>query len=416
MGCHDACVADERRQMEVASGPSDERKQSVLVVHNRYRSLGGEDVVFEAEASLLEEHGHRVRRLSVDNSRLPAVPQPAQRARLALETIWSSKAATAVRRAVRDFRPDIVHVHNTFPQLSPSIYEACRSEGVSVVQTLHNFRLICPVATLLRDGKPCEDCVGRVVPWPSVLHACYDDSRSKTATIAAMLSFNRVRKSFNHVAAYIALSNFNRTLFIKGGLPAERVLVKRNFLAPDPGARTGAGSDFVYVGRLSTEKGISTLLSAWKLMDDHSRLRVVGDGPLRPSVEEAARTTRSISYEGPLSRSGVISVIGTARALIVPSVWYECSPLTVIEAFACGVPVIASRIGALLEMVQTDKNGLTFTAGDPRDLASSMKRMQELGPAADEMGKTARADYESLYTGDRNYRRLVEIYRTATGL
>jgi glycosyltransferase involved in cell wall biosynthesis len=230
-----------------------------------------------------------------------------------------------------------------------------------------------------------------------------------------MLAFNRARGSFNRVAAFIALSEFSRTLFIKGGLPADRVLVKRNFLAPDPGVRTVASSDFVYVGRLSQEKGIETLLTAWGMVHGTAQLKVVGDGPLRRTVEDAARTTSRISYEGPLSRSQVLNVIGTARALIVPSIWYESSPLTVIESFARGVPVIATRIGALQEMVQSERNGLLFSAGDSRDLAATITRMQDLGQAADEMGRTARADYESLYTGDRNYRRLIEIYRIASG-
>lgn len=388
------------------------RRPSVLVVHDRYRIRGGEEVVFETEADLLHEHGHSVRRLSVDNARLPSAPRPAQRARLALNTIWSTRAAAAVRRAVREFRPDVVHVHNTFPQLSPSIYEACGSLGVPVVQTLHNFRLICPVATLLRDGKPCEDCVGRAIPWPSVVHACYDDSRSRSAVIAAMLAVSRAKRALDHVSAFIALSDFSRSLFIKGGLPAERVMVKRNFLAPDPGPRRSAGDHFIYVGRLSREKGIESLLSAWKFVDESSQLKVVGDGPLRYHVESAAHSDRRITYEGLRSRSEVVQLIGAARALIVPSTWYESSPLTVIEAFACGVPVIASRIGALQEMVQSERNGLLFTPGDPRDLARVVRLMNGLGPAADELGRAARASFEAQYTGDQNYGRLMEIYRT----
>jgi glycosyltransferase involved in cell wall biosynthesis len=392
---------------------SPDGKASVLVVHNRYQQPGGEDLVFEGESALLERYGHRVRRFVVDNRRIPQSPGVIGQARLARNTIWSHQAAKRLRRIVREFEPDVVHVHNTFPLLSPSIYEACTAEGVPVVQTLHNYRLICPKATLFRNGAPCEDCVGRVVPWPGLAHACFQGSRLKSAPVVGMLSFHNARRTWDHVSAFIALTEFGRQLFIKGGLPADRVVVKPNFLEPDPGGRNGTSREFVFVGRLDTEKGLQTLLRAWHGMPAGIRLRIMGDGPLRTTVQRAAAGSNAIFYDGPRGRDEVLERMASAAAVIVPSEWYEGQPLTVIEAFACAVPVIASRLGALEEVVDSGRTGLLVEPGDADELATQVRWVDENPERAALMGMAARDEYLSEYTGARSYGSLMDIYRGA---
>src|SRR5688500_3813859 len=324
---------------------------SILLIHNRYRQRSGEDAVFDAESALLEHYGHRVIRLTADSRMIPASLSIARQARLAKNTVWSDAAARQVRKAIRDERPSIVHVHNTFPLLSPSIYRACESEGVPVVQTLHNYRVVCPSATLFRDGGPCEDCVGRAVPWPSVIHACYQDSHVKSGIVAAMNARQSLGDGWRHVSLFIALTEFARRIFIKGGLPADRIRVKPNFIEPDPQMHEGDREGFLFVGRLAREKGVEDLLNAWRLLAGVVPLRIVGDGPLRPLVERLARDLRNVQVMGQCTHDEVIDLMKVARALIFPSVWYEGQPVTILEAFASGLPVIASRIGGLSELI-----------------------------------------------------------------
>lgn len=383
--------------------------EKVLLVHNRYRARGGEDVVFESEARLLEQRGHRVTTLVVDNADIPSSPTPDQRLRLALGTIWSRSSAAAVGDVVRRVRPDVVHVHNTLPLLSPSIYEAVTAEGIPVVQTLHNFRLICPVATLFRNGKPCHDCVGRKVPWPSVVHACYRGSHSESAVVAAMLAFHNARGTWHHVSAFIALTESGRRTFIEGGLPPERIFVKPNFIEPDPGSHMSTGSGFLFVGRLTPEKGIGTLLGAWEVLPNDVTLTIVGDGPLRGEVEAAAQRD-NVSYLGALDREAVLGAMRSAAALIVPSVWYEGAPLNIIEAFACGLPVIGSRLGAIEEAVEPGRNGLLFEPGDAASLAAEVLSLSENAPQNRQMSKAARDTYLRRYSGETNYGLLLAIY------
>lgn len=392
---------------------------SILLVHNRYRQAGGEDVVFESESSLLEGRGHRVERFSVDNSSIPASRGPIQQAALAAGTVWSRQSARDVQHRIRAFRPAVLHVHNTFPLLSPSIYEAAADEGVPVVQTLHNYRLVCPEATLFREGRPCEDCVGRRVPWPGVLHACYHGSRLQSAVVASMLAFHNARATWDSISIFIALSEFGRRVFIRGGLPAERVVVKRNFVDPDPGGPGGPGGrrgrrdGFVFAGRLSEEKGVETLIRAWQSLPADVRLTVIGDGPLGDVVRTAAAGQANIEMLGSQDRGVVLAAMAAAQAVIVPSIWYEAAPLTLIEAFGCGVPVIGSRLGSLEEAIEHQGTGFLFEAGDPIALAAAVRWVTEHRAAAEQWGEAARATYLSTYTGEQTYRQLVGIYRRA---
>jgi glycosyltransferase involved in cell wall biosynthesis len=391
--------------------PADDPR-SILVLHNRYRQRGGEDVMFEAESELLERHGHRVERLVLDSATIGDGQGPAGKLSLAARTVWSRESAHELRGVIRRFRPDVVHAHNTFPLLSPSVYDACAAERAPVVQTLHNFRLICPKATLFRDGRPCNDCVGRLVAWPGVAHACYQGSRPRSAVIAAMLGVARLRGTFDTVT-FIALSEFARERFIEGGLPRDRLHVKTNFLDPDPGGRSSDEGTFVFAGRLAEEKGVDRLLDAWRTLPPHIILNIIGDGPLRPSVERAAAALPNVRYRGSAERPIVLEAMRAARAVVVPSQWYEVAPVSVLEAFASGAPVIASRLGSLPELVHDGKQGLLFDPSDAEALSACVRVLHEAPARAAALGERARATYLERYDGESNYARLMEIYRLA---
>jgi len=372
----------------------------ILIAHNAYQQTGGEDMVAASEVALLQGHGHTVEIYNRNNDEIEGM----SRLTLAHDTLWSGRTIADLGRLIHDFRPDVVHVHNTFPLISPSLYWAAERAGVPVVQTLHNFRLMCLNALFLREGKVCEDCMGHL-PWRGVVQACYRGSRAASATMAGMLTLHRGLGTFrNKVTRYIALNEFCRGKFIEGGLPAERVVVKPNFVdfdAPQPAPRVG----LLFVGRLSVEKGVATLAQAMALSLG-AHLRVAGDGPEAGLLEGAV----GVTLLGSLSGEAVRQEMSRATALVVPSIWYENFPRTIAEAFACGLPVIASRIGALADIVKDSETGLLFEPGNPRDLAEKMAWALAHPERMAEMGRNARAQYETEFSAEVNYRRLMEIY------
>ncbi|PIX97177.1 MAG: transferase [Hydrogenophilales bacterium CG_4_10_14_3_um_filter_63_21] len=375
----------------------------VLIAHNAYQHRGGEDSVVEAEMVLLRQHGHAVEIYSRHNDDIGALSISS----LARRTFWSSRTVEDVSRLIQAFQPDVIHSHNTFPLISPSLYWAAERAGVPVVQTLHNFRLMCLNALFLREGRVCEDCMGHL-PWRGVARACYRGSRAASAVLAGMLALHRELGTYrNKVARYIALNEFCRGKFIEGGLPAERVLVKPNFVdfaAPQPAPRAG----LLFVGRLSIEKGMATLAAAMALLPD-AQLRVAGDGPEAGLLDGMA----GVAKLGSLPGEAVRQEMSHAAVLVVPSIWYENFPRTLVEAFACGLPVIASRIGALAELVRDGETGLLFEPGNPRDLADKMAWALAHPELTAAMGRNARAQYETEFSAEVNYRRLMEIYQEA---
>jgi len=383
--------------------------RTVLLVHNFYQQPGGEDEVFATESRMLEEHGHTVVRYTVHNERITRRGS----LRVAAGTVWSSAAHHELRQLMQRTRPAVAHFHNTFPLISPSAYHAARSEGIPVVQTLHNYRLFCVNAQFYRDGRPCEDCLGLSVPWHGVQHACYRSSRLASATVATMVGVHRALGTWKHrVDRYIALTEFARSKCIAGGLPAERVVVKPNFIHPDPGAGDGAGAYALFVGRLSPEKGVRTLLAAWRRLGNVMPLRVVGDGPLAAEVRAAQDSNASVCHLGRKTPGEVLELIGAARCLVCPSEWYEGLPRVVVESLARGTPVIASRIGSLAELVQHGRTGLHFRAGDSDDLVSQVTRMAAHSPEYAAMRRAARAEFEARYTEAANYAMLMTIYES----
>jgi glycosyltransferase involved in cell wall biosynthesis len=382
----------------------------ILLCHNFYREFGGEDQVFADEGRLLEAHGHEVLRYTRHNDDLLDMGRwAAVRA-----TLWNRQTLKEVRRLIRQERPDVLHCHNTFPLISPSIYAAAGEAGLPVVQTLHNYRLFCPSGLVLRDGHPCEDCLGKVIPWPGVLHACYRQNRSASAVVAAMLAFHRAKGTWSRaVARYVALSEFSRRKFIAAGLPADRIVTKPNFVDPDPGPGDGAGGYALFVGRIAREKGLDTLLEAWKRVARYVRLKIVGDGPLSADVATAAEQDPRIEYLGRRAGDELPAILGKAACLVFPSACYENCPKTILEAFAKGTPVIASAAGAMTEMVADGRNGLHFHRGDPQDLAAKVEDLLADPVRLAAMRRAARDEYEAKYGGDVNAQRLTAIYRQA---
>ncbi len=382
----------------------------ILIGHNYYQQPGGEDQCVAAEIALLRAHGHEVVPYFLHNDAIDGMG----RLEAAARTLWSRPARREVRELIRTHRPDVAHFHNTFPLMSPAVYHAARAEGVPVVQTLHNFRLLCPNALFFRDGRVCEDCLGKSVPWPGVVHHCYRNSRGASTAVAALLATHRALGTWRHaVDVYIALTRHGRGKFIEGGLPAERIVVKPNFVYPDPGPGAGTGGYALFVGRLSAEKGLETLLAAWKHLAGRVPLTIVGDGPLAPLVAEAAAGDASIRWLGSRPLEEVYTLLGEAAFLVLPSRCYESFGRVAVEAFSRGTPVIASRLGAMAELVEHGRTGLHFEASDAAGLAAQVQRLLADPGERGRMRAAARREFELHYTAEANYRSLMGIYEQA---
>ena len=383
--------------------------QRVLQVHTRYRQAAGEDEVVEAERRLLEDAGLQVTQVLFDNpgpgtSRMSLAP-----VRQGISAVWSRGAARRVRKAIEESRSQVVHVHNTFISASPSVYGAAAACRVPIVQTLHNYRLVCPAGTVYRAGHPCTDCLGHPIPWPAVVHCCYRGSRAQSAVVAASLAVGRARGTYSHrIAAYLALTKFQRDLLVQGGLPADKIQVVPNFLEPDPGMAGDPRSGFLYVGRLSEDKGVPTLLRAAAVAP--GPVRIAGSGPLSTLVDAAA-VTGDLEALGRLDKNAVFDQLRRAIAMVLPSVWYEGLPVAVLEAYATGTPVIASGIGSLAEIVEDGVTGLLVSPGDAEGLAARMRWAVDHGSEMRRMGLSAREAYEPRYRGAMHLDALRDTYQ-----
>jgi len=377
----------------------------ILLVHERYRERGGEDSAVDSEIAQLRTGGVEVVPLIEDNDRIRGNGSLG----LALQTLWSPAGRRAVAAAIRATRPDIVHVHNFFPLLSPSIHGAARAAGLPVVQTLHNYRLICPGALLLRDGGACELCVERRIKWPAIQHACYRNSRPASATVAAMTGLHDALGTFRHaVDRFIALSPTAARQFVRGGLPADRLAIIPNAVA-DPGPpRTEGRHGALFVGRLSPEKGLDTALAAWR--DIPWPLTVIGDGP--DAARLRAIAPPQVRFLGRRSPAEVSQAMAGAELLIFPSLCRENLPTVILEAMAHGLPILAAGGGAAEDIIVPGASGALAAPGDVAVWREAIAALQADPAKRARFAHEGRAVYAADYTPARVVERRLSMYRT----
>lgn len=368
--------------------------------------------MFEAEGRLLEDRGHSVLRYTVSNDAVGELSLPI----LAAKTVWNGQASADLARLVEDEKVDVVHFHNTLPLVSPAGYHGARKAGAAVVQTLHNYRLICPGSLLYRDGEVCEKCIGKRFAVAGVRHGCYRGSRAASAAVATMTATHRAKGTWrNTVDRYIAITNFAKEKFVRGGLPEEKISVKPNFLFKDPGEGAGAGGYALFVGRLDKAKGLNTLLEAWSAERASTlpRLIVVGEGALEPDLR-AAHDEGRLEWRGWQDREDVLLLMRDAGVLLFPSRVYEGgTPMSIVEAFASGLPVVAANMGTMQSMIEPDATGMLVPPGDASAFADAAVSILSDPNRYAEMRSAVRRCYEDHYAADRNYRLLTQIYEEA---
>ncbi|MFI9362755.1 glycosyltransferase [Kitasatospora sp. NPDC053057] len=388
----------------------------VLVVHNRYGSAqpSGENKVVDQEVALLREAGHRV---EVFERRSDDIAARSLLGKVAVPLLvpWNPAVRAELTARLRAERPDVVHVHNVFPLLSPAVLSACADAGVPAVATLHNYTQVCPPGTLQRDGRPCTECVGGS-PLPAVRHGCYRGSRLATVPLAVSLAVNR-RRWWSGVERFFCISAAQRDVLARAGLPPERLAVKHNFV-PEPGVgRTGAGEHLLYLGRLAEAKGVRLLMAAWdRLAADGGvgvPLVIAGAGPLEREVTAWAAGRDDVRYAGLYDPARCREAVARSVAVLAPSTWLEAFGLVVVEAMAAGVPVVAAGHGAFVELVEDGVTGLLHRPGEAASLESAIRRIAALPDRNQEMGQAARRRYEQGFSPAVGLERLVEGYRTA---
>jgi glycosyltransferase involved in cell wall biosynthesis len=385
----------------------------IAIFHNRYVYRGGEDSVVDIEAELLRKAGHQVHLFTVDN-REALAGSPLGAVRAGLRARWNPEIHRRVGEFVLRESIDVGHVHNFFPLLSPAVHSALSERGIPVVQTLHNYRLLCANGMFLRAERTCEDCVERG-PWNAVRHGCYRGSRLQTAVWADQTAtHHRLGTWRNHVDCFAVPSAFAREKLLAADLPPERVVVKPNSVS-DPGEPRFPGHGAVFVGRLAREKGVHLLLDAWRRMDG-CRLHIAGTGPEEAHLREQAATVPGVRFLGEIDRESVISAMQAAAFTIVPSIWYENFPVALAEAMACGRPSVAASPSALDEFVDHGRTGLRFESGSVDSLAAACAEMLRDPERTAAMGREARADYEDRLTPEACTTNLLEIYARAAAV
>ncbi|BAU66919.1 glycosyl transferase group 1 [Stanieria sp. NIES-3757] len=381
----------------------------ILTIHNYYQQSGGEEQIFNTEVNLLHSRGHEVWCYTLNNDQIRKI----NLLELTKRTLWNGEVYQQLRALVRQEKPDLAHFHNTFPLISPAAYYALKDEGIPVVQTLHNYRLLCPNALFFRNGRICQDCLDKPLPLPGIIHGCYRGSRGASAMVASMISFHSWFGTWSKaVDRFIVYSQFAMDKFIQGGLPLDKLAFKTNFLHPAPLPGEGKGGYALFVGRLSVEKGLGVMLDAWRQLGGKIPLKILGDGPMSGLVTEAMQEMPEIEWLGRRSLEEVYEVVGDAAFLIFPSEWYETFGMVAIEAFAKGTPVVGSNLGAIAELIDHERTGLLFRPSDPTDLATQINWLLARPQKLRQMRQEARAEFEAKYTASENYKRLMEIYQS----
>ncbi len=386
----------------------------VLQVYNEYRSHGGEDTVVHLEAELLRQHGHQVELLRVSTKELDGTGL-FRLVAAGMGTVWSLRGYSMMKKAIARFSPDIVHVHNTFPLLSPSVFWAADRAGVPVVQTLHNYRLTCANSLLLREDRPCQECVGHF-PWPGLRHRCFASSFSRTAAVTSMNVIHRWLGTYQtKVHAFIVLTGFSKEILARAGLPRERIHVKPNFSSATVRLMAPRLRRFIFAGRIARFKGVHLLLEAWTgLASAGHQLLMVGDGPDRVELERRFAAQANIVWCGNQPREKVIDLIAASRWLVLPSLAYENFPMSVLEALSAGTPVIVPNHGAFAAIISNEVEGLLSCAGDAASLSVALRAALDASESAwMRWSENARNKHLSEYTARSNYAQLMFIYQEA---
>jgi len=375
----------------------------ILILHSRYLSgpASGENSVVDDETRLLQRNGHTVTSWTPE----PETGTTLKTVATAGRAVWGFSSAERVRWLIRSHRPDVVHVHNLFPTLSPAVLRTA-AEYVPVVATLHNYRLMCLPSTFIRDGRTCEDCLGRV-PWPGVVHRCYRGSMAGSVVLGTSVTLHRIAGSYDRVALFLAVSTFLRRKHLEAGFSPERLLVKPNFSWPMP-RREGPGEVFLYLGRLSPEKGVETILRAWR--PGLGTLVVAGSGPEDGRLRAMAPS--GIEFLGTVDGSAVPGLLQRARALLLPSNWYEGQPRVVLEAYAAGVPVLASDVGGLPELVEDGRSGFLLPRTDPEAWTAAMQKLL-LDQEAVRLGQRGWQLWRERFSPERGLEGLEQAYQRA---
>jgi glycosyltransferase involved in cell wall biosynthesis len=394
----------------------------VLLVHNFYQSSApsGEDKVFKNELELLRKSGLEVIVYTKNNDSITGYGK-LDRLYLALKNIWSLETYREIKTLIKKERPDIAHFHNIWYLISPSAYYACKDMGVPVVQTLHNFRIYCANGLLFRDEKICEECITKPIKrFKSIKNAfkyrCYRNSIGYSLSIALTEYFHWIKKTWIDVIdAYIALTEFSKNKYIDGGLPAYKIFLKPNFISNPPEPNYFHEDYACFIGRITQEKGLDIIIKAFTLLKSRQiKLMIVGDGALKKQIEQIIKKQKinNIELLGIKKHKDTIQILKNAMFLILPSICYETFPLVLIESFASGKPVIASRLGAMAELIEDKKTGLLFEPGNSNDLLKQINWMLENKDLLIQMGKNARIEFETKYTEEKNISTLLQIYKT----
>ncbi|WP_228016061.1 glycosyltransferase [Synechocystis salina] len=386
------------------------------MLHNRYQYVGGEDVSTQTEIAILRQFWHQVTYLEEHNDRIKQFSS-LDKIRLFLSTAWNHQEAKSLGSQLQTLRPDLLHVQNFFPLFSPSVHKAAKSLDIPTIQHLRNFRLGCLNGYLYRNNDICESCIGHN-PWRGVAYRCYRNSLPSSLAVWNMITYSRWRCTWqNDVDAFITPSQFAANKLIEIGIPDDRLYIKPNITAdplpnqqilPPPQRPT-----FLFIGRLSPEKGAMTLIKAWeKLKQPEWHLNILGGGPQKPELEGFADNyaLSNIRFLGYQSQKKVVEAINNATVIVVPSQWYEIFGRVVIEAFACGRPVIVSNLGALPEIVDEGKTGFIVPATNINAWTELLEWCSENPSILIKMGQKARQVYSQKYTPEINYQQLMSIY------
>jgi glycosyltransferase involved in cell wall biosynthesis len=382
----------------------------ILVAHNRYQFSGGEDAVVHDEVELLRQHGHAVELIEQNNDLIHGI---SGNLIASMSIFYSARSRKRIEEAIDNFRPDILHIHNWFPMLSPSIILEADASGVPIVQTLHNFRMLCANALLYRNGAVCMDCVGNSFPVDGIVHGCYRNSRAGSTIVTAAYAFHRLMHTWDRVTLFIAVSTFEREILLRGNLSAKKVVVKPNFVGSDTWKEERSFENVaLFVGRLSSEKGIGTLLSAWNTGKILTRLKIIGDGPMADEVRACAASNPGVEYLGLQPSDKVYREMAKARFLVFPSEWFETFGRTVVEAFSQGTPVLAADLGCARELVEEGVTGYRFPPGNVDALVAGALRFSS-NREYERMRANCRNLFLNKFTAEINYPLLMEIYAKA---